>query len=72
MAEIPRDKAVYLFCQIGLRGYIATRILMQHGYKNVRNLSGGYMTYQFTMGKQANEDVYENEMVTDNDLVKPV
>lgn len=42
--EIPKYKDVYLTCQVGLRGYIAARILMQNGYK-VKNLDGGYKTY---------------------------
>ena len=44
--EIPVDKPVVLFCAIGLRGYIALKILTGHGFKNVRNLSGGYKTYE--------------------------
>ena len=43
--EIPIDKPVVLFCAVGLRGYLALRILAGHGYKNVRNLIGGYKTY---------------------------
>ena len=39
--EIDRSKPVYLFCQIGLRGYIASRILSSKGY-DVYNLAGGY------------------------------
>ena len=34
-----------LFCAVGLRGYLAQRILMGRGYRNVRNLIGGYKTY---------------------------
>ncbi|MDU1891831.1 MAG: FAD-dependent oxidoreductase [Dysgonomonas sp.] len=45
LSEIPRDKKIILYCAVGLRGYIATRILMQHGYTNAHNLSGGYKTY---------------------------
>jgi NADPH-dependent 2,4-dienoyl-CoA reductase/sulfur reductase-like enzyme/rhodanese-related sulfurtransferase len=59
--EIPRNKAVYLFCQIGLRGYIATRILRQRGFDQVKNLSGGFKTYQLATQKQANEDFCANE-----------
>lgn len=44
MEELPKDKPVYLFCQVGLRGYVASRILMQNGYE-AYNLSGGYKTY---------------------------
>lgn len=43
--EIDKNKPVVVFCAVGLRGYIAARILMANGY-NVRNLSGGYKTYQ--------------------------
>ena len=47
--EIPKDKTIYVTCQIGLRGYIAARILMQNGY-DVYNLSGGYRLYQTIFG----------------------
>lgn len=45
LAEIPRDKKIIVYCRIGLRGYIAYRILHQHGYDSVKNLSGGWLTY---------------------------
>ncbi len=44
--EIPADKPIIVFCAIGLRGYIALKILTGHHFKNVRNLSGGYKTYE--------------------------
>ena len=44
LEELPKDKPVYEFCQVGLRGYIAYRILTQHGFE-VYNLSGGYKSY---------------------------
>jgi rhodanese-related sulfurtransferase len=43
--EIPIDKPVYVYCAIGLRGYLASQILTQRGFTNVKNLSGGYKTY---------------------------
>ncbi len=43
--EIPKNKDIIIFCQIGLRGYLAHKILTQNGFKNVKNLSGGYKTY---------------------------
>ena len=49
LAEISRDKTLYVTCQVGLRGYLAARILAQHGY-NVYNLSGGYRLYQSIFG----------------------
>jgi rhodanese-related sulfurtransferase len=42
--ELPRERELVAYCHVGMRGYIATRILKQAGY-NVRNLSGGYRTY---------------------------
>jgi CoA-disulfide reductase len=42
--ELPKDQTIYLTCQVGLRGYLGARILMQNGYK-VKNLDGGLKTY---------------------------
>ncbi|HOD83399.1 MAG: Coenzyme A disulfide reductase [Planctomycetes bacterium ADurb.Bin126] len=44
LGELPRDKEILAFCQVGLRGYLACRILSQHGFR-CRNLTGGYKTY---------------------------
>ncbi len=46
LSEIPQDKNIYIYCAVGLRGYLASRVLMQHGFNNVFNLSGGYKLYQ--------------------------
>lgn len=46
MKEIPKDKPVFLFCGVGLRGYLASNILKANGYTDVRNLIGGLKTYQ--------------------------
>jgi len=43
--ELPKDKEIYVYCAVGLRGYLALKILTAHGFKNVKNLSGGYKTY---------------------------
>ena len=43
--KVPRNKPVVVYCAVGLRGYIALRILAGRGYDNVRNLIGGYKTY---------------------------
>lgn len=42
--ELDKTKKIYITCQIGLRGYIATRILTQNGF-DAYNLSGGYRLY---------------------------
>ena len=46
MNEIPTDRPVYLFCGVGLRGYLASNILKGHGYQDVHNLIGGLKTYK--------------------------
>lgn len=48
---LPKDKEIIVFCAVGLRGYLAWRILAQNGYKNVRNLSGGYKTWSVATAK---------------------
>ncbi|MCX5779554.1 MAG: FAD-dependent oxidoreductase [Firmicutes bacterium] len=45
LAEVPRDKQILVSCQVGLRSYIAARILLQHGF-TVKNIAGGFKTYQ--------------------------
>ncbi len=40
--EIDLSKPIYVTCQVGLRGYVACRILMQHGAAHVYDLSGGF------------------------------
>lgn len=45
MNEIDKSKPVYIVCQVGLRGYLACRILAGYGY-DCYNLSGGYALYK--------------------------
>lgn len=46
MKELPKDRPIYIYCQQGLRGYIAHRILRQSGFTEVYNLSGGYALWK--------------------------
>lgn len=46
--ELDPTSPIVVFCQVGQRGYIAQRVLRQHGFENVRNLKGG-----FTMARAA-------------------
>ncbi len=46
MGELPKDKEIIIYCQVGLRGNVAYRQLVNNGYK-ARNLIGGYRTYKF-------------------------
>lgn len=47
MHELPKDKEIVIYCQVGLRGNVAYRQLVNNGFK-ARNLIGGYRTYQFS------------------------
>ncbi|OMD57099.1 FAD-dependent oxidoreductase [Paenibacillus odorifer] len=56
LSELDSSKEIWVYCQVGLRGYTASRILQQKGYR-VKNLTGGYKTYQmsqFTPKKKDN------------------
>lgn len=46
LGRIPTDKPVVVYCGVGLRGYLASNILTQRGFKDVRNLVGGLKTYR--------------------------
>ena len=48
MNEIPHDLPIFLFCSVGLRGYLASNILKGNGYKDVRNLVGGLKTFEMS------------------------
>jgi CoA-disulfide reductase len=49
--ELPKDQTIYVSCQVGLRGYLAAKILMANGFK-VKNLDGGWKTYAPVKQKQ--------------------
>lgn len=57
--ELPKNKKIVVYCRVGLRGYIAARILSQNGFKDVYNLSGGYITYSAAVSPQDNEHVFD-------------
>jgi NADPH-dependent 2,4-dienoyl-CoA reductase/sulfur reductase-like enzyme/rhodanese-related sulfurtransferase len=43
--ELPRGQAIAAYCQVGQRGYLATRLLLQAGF-HAANIGGGYKTYR--------------------------
>jgi len=44
--ELPRGRSIVTYCQVGMRGYLATRILLQSGFPQTANLGGGYATWR--------------------------
>jgi NADPH-dependent 2,4-dienoyl-CoA reductase/sulfur reductase-like enzyme/rhodanese-related sulfurtransferase len=49
--ELSKKSDIVVYCQVGIRGYIAERILRQNGF-NVKNLSGGYVTWKMFKSMQ--------------------
>lgn len=78
MSEIPTNRPVYLYCGVGLRGYLASNILKDNGYKDVRNLVGGLKTYNAAVAKISQNGVNDkgsmnstrNESVVESDVIK--
>ena len=60
--EIPQGKRVVVYCAVGLRGYVATRILMQKGFTDVSNLSGGIKTYSAATGHPLASQIFSVRM----------
>ncbi len=58
LTEIPRDREVLIYCGVGLRGYLAERILRQNGWTAVYNLSGGYKTWEIATEPQSHKGIY--------------
>jgi len=54
IAELDATKRTVVFCQVGLRGYLAQRILKQRGFNTVRNLKGGYTLASQMLAANAN------------------
>lgn len=42
--QLDKTKPVFIYCKVGFRGYLAQRLLKQHGF-DAKNLSGGTMTF---------------------------
>lgn len=70
ISEIPKNKKIIVFCGVGLRGYVAARILSQNGFNEVYNLSGGYKTYELAIQKQENGDIFEGYKIGLDDLIQ--
>lgn len=70
LSELDKDKNSIVFCQVGMRGYLAYRILKQSGFHHVRNLTGGLKTYMWATQKQDNPDIFVSEDDRLNGLLK--
>ncbi len=74
MHELPKDKEIIVYCQIGQRAYTAYRILLQNGFTQIKNLSGGYKFYQTIRATQQNllnqNDEFGDEIVMNDNKTK--
>ncbi|KAF0815678.1 CoA-disulfide reductase [Bacillus sp. ZZV12-4809] len=61
LGEIPKDQTVYVSCQVGLRGYLASRILKNNVYK-VKNVDGGWKTYSSVYGTNISKNTETKKM----------
>ncbi|WP_029758530.1 MULTISPECIES: CoA-disulfide reductase [Fusobacterium] len=59
-SELSKDKEIWTYCAVGLRGYIAARFLSQKGYK-VKNLAGGIEIEEKELVKTQAEDNFLNK-----------
>jgi len=55
--ELSTQHKIYLYCEAGLRGYLAQRILKQYGFNRLANLSGGYRLWCNCMAETAESNV---------------
>jgi NADPH-dependent 2,4-dienoyl-CoA reductase/sulfur reductase-like enzyme/peroxiredoxin family protein/rhodanese-related sulfurtransferase/TusA-related sulfurtransferase len=69
--ELPRGKQIAVYCQVGQRGYFATRILDQLGFDTI-NLNGGYKTYSHAACEQSNFDTFENVTISSREEIQEV
>ncbi|MFX0163756.1 MAG: FAD-dependent oxidoreductase [Candidatus Hodarchaeota archaeon] len=44
--ELVIDKPIYVFCEVGYRSYLALRILLQSGFNDVYELTGGFKIFE--------------------------
>lgn len=66
MKEISQDKPVYLYCGVGLRGYLASNILLQNGFKEVKNLIGGLKLYKAATASLPEPKAFSNKQILHN------
>jgi NADPH-dependent 2,4-dienoyl-CoA reductase/sulfur reductase-like enzyme/rhodanese-related sulfurtransferase len=45
LPELDQHQETVVYCRVGLRGYLAARILLQHGFTRVYNLTGGVLCF---------------------------
>ncbi len=69
--EVPKDRKVILFCNTGHTSYIASRILIQRGFKNVYSLMGGIEIYkEMTKNVTFTANIGQSRRVSTGNVIK--
>lgn len=69
LGELDKNKEIIEYCQVGLRGYVASRILSQNGFK-VKNITGGYKStsnLNFVPKKSEESNHNPEKLIVDQD-----
>jgi CoA-disulfide reductase len=69
--EIPKEQTIYVACQVGLRGYLAARILKENGYQ-VKNVDGGWKTYSAVYSERRAGKAEIEQEVDDSGVAKMI
>ena len=68
IGELDKNKEILEYCQVGLRGYVAARILQQKGFK-VKNLTGGYKSVSMQKFKPKKKEIIKT-LEHDTQIIK--
>jgi NADPH-dependent 2,4-dienoyl-CoA reductase/sulfur reductase-like enzyme/peroxiredoxin family protein/TusA-related sulfurtransferase len=71
LAELPKNETIYVYCQVGTRGYTAQRILTQHGF-NAINLDGGFKSFSCVFDANGSEVCFFPVNELGDPVIKPV
>jgi rhodanese-related sulfurtransferase len=50
LEQLPRDRRIVLYCRTGFRAHLALRTLVESGYRDVVNLTGGWVSMELEGG----------------------
>ncbi|HSW35262.1 MAG TPA: DsrE/DsrF/DrsH-like family protein, partial [Candidatus Limnocylindrales bacterium] len=67
LGELDPEQEMIVYCAVGLRSYLASRILVHNGFNRIRNLSGGYRIFQVLQQELSNEGK-ATEMPSENNF----
>lgn len=67
--SIPKDKEIWVYCAVGLRGYLACRFLSQNGY-NVKNIAGGIKTSSLIFNNSTKVENSKNSTLSNSSNIE--